>query len=122
MRIYFDYLGDNFDGYGIEDVAFDFIQFKSGDEEYVFDTTGDLDINFGKTIISGRFKGECRCDQPIGNNNLSNEEIEKIIMNMDQSTFKIGLFDEGNEPNWKKLKVDINVGTKHAEFEVNKAA
>ena len=48
MRIYFDYLGDNFDGYGIEDVAFDFIQFKSGDEEYVFDTTGDLDINFGK--------------------------------------------------------------------------
>jgi hypothetical protein len=104
MKLYFDYRG-SFRKYDLDEVAFDYIQFYSGDTEYIIDTTGELDISFDSNSISGRFKGFTECLEPEVK--MSEEEIADVILKMDTSTFKIGLFEEEDEPDYDKLDIHI---------------
>lgn len=120
MKIYFDYHGENLDKYTLEDIEFDFIQFKSGDKEYVFDVAGSLDICFEKSVISGRFKGEEIHDVSNDDALVENDKLKSLIANMDKSTFKIGLFEECNEPAWTKLTVQIVIENDVTDLELNR--
>ena len=115
MKMYFDYIGKNFKQYSISDVSADYIQFTSGGIDYVIDTTGELDIVFEENKISGRFKGNV---SPLDPETV--DDLTSVILNMDTSTFKFGLFEEGEEPDYERLEVLIAIGDKELEFEVRR--
>lgn len=114
MKLFFNYHGKDFRDYDIGDVAFDYIKFESGGKEYIIDTTGEIDINFDKDSISGRFKGEIT--NLVPEEPMPQEEIESAIQNMNKETFEIGLFEEGDEPSFTKLDVEILVGVNEMKF------
>ena len=112
MKTYFNYRGIDFSKYNINNVHFDFIQFTTKDgREFIIEATGELDIEFKRTEINGRFKGELEITDENSAQLKENESIEDIFTNMDKKTFRIGLLDDGSDigidPIWKHLRVSI---------------
>jgi hypothetical protein len=118
MKMYFDYYGNNFRDYKIDEIAPDYIQFVSEGKEYIIDLAGDLDFGCDSTNITGRFKGDTINIEPI--EEMTQDEIKKAIFSMDKSTFKFGLFEEGDEPNYEKLDITILIGDDELEFSLTK--
>jgi hypothetical protein len=116
--MYFDYYGNNFRDYKIDEIAPDYIQFDSGDKEYIIDLTGELDFGCEPTHITGRFRGDIINIEPKGE--MTQDEIKKAIFAMDKSTFKFGLFEEDDEPNYKKLDITILIGDDELKFSLTK--
>lgn len=119
MKMYFDYYGNNFREYNHE-IAHDYIQFTSEGKEYIINLTGELDyiIDCEPTHITGRFKGDIINIEPKGE--MTQDEIKKAIFAMDKSTFKFGLFEEGDEPNYKKLDITILIDDDELKFSLTK--
>lgn len=113
MRIYFKYSGIDFSKYNITNVHnFDSIQFTTKDgREFIIEAIGKLDIDFKRTEIDGRFKGEFEITDKNSAQLKENETIEDIFVNMDKKTFRIGLLDDksdiGIDPIWKHLHVSV---------------
>lgn len=128
MKMYFDYYGNGFRDYKIHEIAPDYIQFTSNGKDYIIDLAGELDfienkeyiIDFGceTTHITGRFKGDIINIEPI--EEMTQDEIKKAIFTMDKSTFKFGLFEEDDEPNYKKLDITILIGDDELKFSLTK--
>lgn len=51
---------------------------------------------------------------------MSQNEIKKAIFSMDKSTFKFGLFEEGDEPDYEKLDITILIGDDELRFSLTK--
>ena len=113
MRIYFDYYGD-FSKYSPDDMAFGAIEFDYKGKHYIVDVLGDVEYDCEKDYIGGRIKGEYELLSP--NEFIPDEELEKIILGMDTSTFKYNIMEDGIEPEFNKRKIEIWLGERHIEF------
>ena len=118
MKMYFDYYGNGFRDYKIHEIAPDYIQFNSGDKEYIIDLAGELDFGCEPAHITGRFKGDIINIEP--KDEMTQDAIKKAIFAMDKSTFKFGLFEEGDEPNYEKLNITILIGDDELKFSLTK--
>ena len=113
MRLYFDYYGD-FSKYSKEDLCFGAFEFETNGTHYIIDTLGEVDYDFDKDHICGRFKGEYEVLYP--NEEISSEKLDELILDMDNNSFKFNLFDDGVEPEYEKREIEINVGEHTIRF------
>jgi len=113
MRIYFDYYGD-FSKYTPDDIALGAIEFDYKGKHYIVDVVGYAEYDCEKDYIGGRIKGDYELLFP--DENIPNEELEKIILEMDTSTFRYNIMEDGIEPKFNKRKIEIWIGDKHIEF------
>ena len=116
MRIYFDFHGD-FHDYEFEDICFGAIEFDYNNKHYIIDAVGEINFDFNKELLTGRFKGEY---EHLMDEELSNEEIETAILNMDTSTFRYNVLDDGETLPYTKLDIEIVLGDKSIKFILNK--
>ncbi len=101
MLFYFDYYGD-FSQYDREDFVIGAIEFDSNGKHYIVDLIGETDYDFGKDHIGGC----CKCDVEVlfPEEEISNKELADVILNMDKSTFRFNIFDDGVEPEYRKFE------------------
>ena len=116
MRIYFDFYGD-FRDYEFEDICFGAIEFDYNEKHYIVDAFGEVNFDFTKNLLTGRFKGDY---ESLMDEELNNEEIETAILNMDISTFRYNVIDDGETLPYKKLDITIEIGDKSITFALNK--
>lgn len=104
MILEFDYYGD-FSDIDREDLCFGAMEFDSNGEHYIIDIIGETDYDFENNHISGRTKGEYEFLSP--DINPTEQEVVDIIKNMDKSTFRYNLLDDGEEPEYRKLEASV---------------
>ena len=115
MRIYFEVTGNDLSKANIHNTYIDYLSFEDENgNEYCIDLIGEFDFSFSKKEISGRFKG----DFEVLRSNLSKEDMIDKIMNMNKSSFELGLFIEPEEDNnYSSVKARIEFGDKFLEIE-----
>ena len=125
MRIYFDFHGD-FHDYKFEDICFGAIEFDYNGKHYIVDAVGEVNFDFSKKLLTGRFKGnyeiedfESFYEEDFGKV-PSDEEIETAILNMNTSTFQYNVLDDGQTLPYSKLDVAIEIGDKSIRFVLDK--
>lgn len=118
MKIYYEYTGKDFNVTS-EDMYADYIQFESNNTEYIIDIAGEHDFCIEKNAIYGRIKvQECEMLQPEIKEIESEEELKELLLNMDKSSFILGLFEDDREPDYSKLEIEIYVD--NAEINISK--
>ena len=101
MKLFFNYYGD-FSDYDSEDLCFGAMEFDSNGKHYIIDLVGEVEYDFGKTEITGRFKGDVEVLAP--EEPLTDEQLANIILNMDKSTFRYNILDDGEVPPFRKFE------------------
>ena len=119
MRIYFDFYGD-FKKAELEECCFGAIEFDYKGKHYIVDAVGEIDFDREDGYFGGRFKGDYEQILMVNEKPVSNKELETAILNMDTSTFRYNVLDDGETLDYKKLKVVIEIGDKSIQFELNK--
>ena len=114
MRLYFDFYGD-FKEPELEECCFGAIEFDYKGKHYVIDLVGEIDFDRRDGYFGGRFKGDYE-QLEVGDKPLSREEIEEAILNMDTSTFRYNVLDDGDTLDYKKLSVEIEIGEHTLSF------
>ena len=114
MKLFFNYYG-NFSDYDREDLCFGAMEFDSKGKHYIIDLVGEVEYDFDKTEISGRFKGDAEVLDP--EESVTDEELADIILNMDKSTFRYNILDDGKEPSYKKFESELWFNDKVVEIE-----
>lgn len=107
MRMYFDFSGD-YSKVDQEELCFGTIEFDTNGKHYIVDCVGEVDYDFEPDYIGGRFKGDIeQLGLKDGENPLSYEELVDVIMNMDKSTFRYNIFDDGETADYDTLEVTV---------------
>ena len=119
MRIYFDFYGD-FKKVDLEECCFGALEFDYKGKHYIVDAVGEIDFDREDGYFGGRFKGDYEQLTFDKEAPLSREKLEEAILNMDTSTFRYNVLDDGETLDYKKLKVLIEIGDKSIQFELNK--
>jgi len=119
MRMYFDFYGD-FKKVDLEECCFGAIEFDCKGKHYIVDVTGEIDFDREDGYFGGRIKGDIEHLTFDGEEPIPERELGDIILNMDTSTFRYNVLDDGETLNYKKLKVVIEIGDKSIQFELNK--
>lgn len=114
MIFSFDYYGD-FSQYDREDFVIGAIEFDSNGKHYIVDLIGETDYDFEKDHIGGR----CKCDVEVlsPEEEISDEELAKVILEMDKSTFRFNIFDDGVEPEYRKFEGTLMFNNNEVEIE-----
>ena len=104
MRFCFDFYGD-FSKYDREEFEIGAIEFDSNGKHYIVDLLGETEYDFDRDHIGGR----CKCDVEVlsPEEEISNEELADAILNMDKSTFRFNIFEDGVEPEYRKFEGDL---------------
>lgn len=114
MRFSFDYYGD-FSKYSREDFVIGAIEFDSNGKHYIVDLIGSTDYDFEKNHIGGN----CKCDVEVlyPEEPISDEELKNVFLNMDKTTFRFNMFEDGVEPEYRNLEAQIWFDDKVIEIE-----
>ena len=104
MKLFFNFYG-NFSEYDREDLCFGAMEFDSNDKHWIIDLVGEVNYDFSNKEISGRFKGDVEVLEP--KEPVTDEELAEIILNMDKSTFKYNILDDGETPAFRKLECEL---------------
>ena len=104
MKLFFNYYGD-FSDFEEDDLDFCAMEFDSNGKHYIIDLDGEINYDFQKDEISGRFKGDVEVLEP--NEKISDEELADIILNMDKSTFKYNIFGDDVELPYRKFEAEL---------------
>ena len=113
MKLFFNFYGD-FSEYDREDLCFGAMEFDSNGKHYIIDLVGEVEYDFGKTEITGRFKGDVEVLSP--KEPVTDEELADIILNMDKSTFRYNILDDGEEPSYRKFEGELWFNDKVVEI------
>ena len=113
MKLFFNYYGD-FSDYDREDLCFGAMEFDSNGKHWIIDLVGEIDYDFQKDEISGRFKGDVEVLSP--KEPVTDEELADIILNMDKSTFRYNILDDGEEPSYRKFEGELWFNDKTVEI------
>jgi hypothetical protein len=91
------------------------IEFDSNGKHYIVDLLGETDYDFEKDHIGGR----CKCDVEVlsPEEEISDEELAKVIFEMDKSTFRFNIFDDGVEPEYRQFEGNITFNGKCVEID-----
>ena len=114
MKLFFNYYGD-FSDYDREDLCFGAMEFDSNGKHYIIDLVGEIEYDFCKTEITGRFKGDVEVLSP--KEPVTDEQLANIILNMDKSTFRYNILDDGEEPMYRKFEGELWFNDKVVEIE-----
>lgn len=101
MKLFFNYYGD-FSGFDREDLCFGAMEFDSNGKHWIIDLVGEVEYDFSKKEISGRFKGDIEVLSP--KEPVTDEELADIILHMNKSTFQYNILDDGEEPIYRKFE------------------
>ena len=114
MVLDFNFQGD-FSEFVRDDLCFGAIEFDTDGKHYIVDLVGEVDYDFSKDEISGRFKGEMELLSP--EEPLTEEELTNIILSMDKNTFKYNIFDDGWEPDFRKFEGQIYIDKQELQID-----
>lgn len=118
MRLDFIVEGKNCLKANVKNTFLDYFSFEDKDgNEYCIDSLlGEVDFDFQKEKIIGSFKGDYEITYP--KIDLSTEELIDKIINMNKSSFELGLFIEPEEDdNYSSVKARIQIDDKILEIE-----
>ena len=119
MKIYFTYKGKGIEKTDLSKAYCDSLQFETTEGlEFIFDLRGEVDVSSLTDTIIGRFKGEAVsiCGSKSDTLKLTENEIATVLSQADKDTIVFGLFDEGNEPEWESLELDIMIADRTFTF------
>lgn len=113
MIFSFDYYGD-FSAYDRDEFVIGAIEFNSNEKHYIVDLIGSTDYDFDKDHIGG----VCKCDVEVlfPDTKISDEELKNVFLNMDKSSFRFNMFEDGVEPEYRKLEASIRFDDKLIEI------